>query len=165
MSKLESFIRRMTAQRDCLNHTVELIKDLPGIVFELGLGNGRSYNHLCQILPEREIYVFDRRIASFPSCTPPEDHLFIGEVTHTLLKAAKVFGKKVAMVHVDLGTSDTVSSKQMMSKICPLLEPLVLPGAVIVSDTEFHGPVWEKIPGPMGIKKDRYFLYQTSSGL
>ncbi|THB80359.1 MAG: hypothetical protein D3926_07445, partial [Desulfobacteraceae bacterium] len=30
MSKLDSFIRRMTAQRNCLNHAAQLVKDHPG---------------------------------------------------------------------------------------------------------------------------------------
>ncbi len=76
MSKLDSFIRRMTAQRDCLNHAASLITHVPGTVFELGLGNGRTYDHLRQLFPDRDVYVFDRVIADFTSCMPPENRLF-----------------------------------------------------------------------------------------
>jgi len=89
MSKLDSFIRRMTAQRNCLNHAASLITHVPGTVFELGLGNGRTYDHLRQLFPDRDVYVFDRMIADFTSCMPPENRLFLGEISDTLLKSFK----------------------------------------------------------------------------
>ena len=161
MSKLESFIRRMTAQRDYLNHAAELIKDIPGVVFELGLGNGRTYDHLCQILPNRDIYVFDRRVASFPSCTPPPDHMFVGEILHTLKKAEKSFVQKVALVHIDLGTSDPSKKNYMdlIDSISDSLESVLLPGAVVVSNIRFNGECFHAIPETSGVKEGRYFLY------
>lgn len=151
----------MTAQRDCLNYAAELIKDIPGIVFEFGLGNGRSYDHLREKLPDHEIYVFDRRMAAFPSCTPPEDNIFIGEITLTLARAAKLFGKKVALLHNDFGTSDHAEYRKLIDVISPLLEPVMLPGALIVSNIRFHIDTWEKLPEPSGVKPDRYFIYRT----
>lgn len=161
MSKLESFIRRMTAQRDCLNYAAKLIKDLPGVVFELGLGNGRTYDHLCQILPNRDIYVFDRRVASFPSCTPPPDHMFVGEILHTLKKAEKLFVKKVALVHIDLGTSDPLKDKynNLIDSIGDSLESILLPGAVVVSNTRLNAEYVHAIPETSAVNKGRYFLY------
>lgn len=155
----------MTAQRDCLNYAAGLIRHIPGIVFEFGLGNGRSYDHLREILPTREIYVFDRRVASFPSCTPPEDHMFIGEIAHTLTNASKLFGKKVALLHNDFGTSDREKYQELIHTISPLLGPIMLPGALIVSNIPFYIDSWEKIPEPSGVKPGRYFLYRTDSGL
>ena len=58
MSRLDSFIRRLEAQRACLEYAAGQIRDLPGPVLELGLGNGRTYDHLRELLPEREIFVF-----------------------------------------------------------------------------------------------------------
>ncbi len=60
MSRLDSFIRRLKAQRACLGLAAELIRDVPGPLLELGLGNGRTYDHLREIMPGREIYVFER---------------------------------------------------------------------------------------------------------
>lgn len=161
MSKLESFIRRMTAQRDCLNHSSKLIKDLPGLIFELGLGNGRTYDHLRRLFPDREIYVFDRRVASFESCTPPMDHMFVGEAVDTLTKALELFGKNVAMIHNDLGTSSAEDNEALINEIKPLLESLMLPGGIIASNIEFHTDRWKKIPEPPGVKPGRYFLYKA----
>ncbi|MCF6247084.1 MAG: class I SAM-dependent methyltransferase [Desulfobacula sp.] len=161
MSKLESFIRRMTAQRDCLNHAAQLIKNLPGIIFEFGLGNGRTYDHLRQIMPDRDIYVFDRKIACFPSCTPAKDHMFVGEIIHNLPKAAKLFGKKVALIHFDLGTSDATDLKKTTNEIASLLNSMMLSGAIVISNSEVHVPGWIKISEPPGVKQGRYFLYQV----
>ncbi len=66
MSRLDSFIRRLEAQRACLAVAAEMIGDLEGPVFELGLGNGRTYDHLRELLPGREIFVCERHLAPHP---------------------------------------------------------------------------------------------------
>jgi hypothetical protein len=70
VSRLDSFIRRMQAQRDCLNVAAALIADVPGAVFDLGLGNGRTFDYLREILPDREIFVFDRVVNANPKSRP-----------------------------------------------------------------------------------------------
>ena len=81
MSRLDSFIRRMLAQRACLNWAAEAVADIAGPVLELGLGNGRTYDHLRELMPEREIYVFERAIGSFDRAhdmsLPPEKFLIL----------------------------------------------------------------------------------------
>ena len=72
MSRLDSFIARMQAQRDCLNSLKPLIDALPGPILEVGLGNGRTYDHLRQLFPGRDIYVFERKVAAHPECIPPD---------------------------------------------------------------------------------------------
>ena len=54
MSRLDSFIRRLEAQRACLNRAADTIRGIDGIVLELGLGNGRTYDHLRALFPDRE---------------------------------------------------------------------------------------------------------------
>ncbi len=76
MSRLDSFIRRALAQRDCLGDAARLIDGLPGPVIELGLGNGRTYGHLRTLLPAREIFVFDRQVMAHPDCVPDARHFF-----------------------------------------------------------------------------------------
>jgi hypothetical protein len=80
VSRLDSAIRRLEAQRACLDHAVALIADLDGIVLELGLGNGRTFDHLRERLPGREVYVFERHVAAHPACVPACDHLILGDV-------------------------------------------------------------------------------------
>ena len=51
MSRLDSFRRRLTAQIDGLNWAADNLPDM-GDVLELGLGNGRTYDHLREHLPD-----------------------------------------------------------------------------------------------------------------
>ena len=71
MSRLESTIRRLSAQRDILDEICARLAGMNGPVVELGLGNGRTYDHLRQRLPERRIIAFDRALAAHRSSTPP----------------------------------------------------------------------------------------------
>ena len=59
MSRLDSFIRRLEAQRRCLNHAASAVRAVPGTVLELGLGNGRTFDHLRHLLPGRALFVSD----------------------------------------------------------------------------------------------------------
>jgi len=161
MSKLDSFIRRMTAQRNCLNHAASLITHVPGTVFELGLGNGRTYDHLRQLFPDRDVYVFDRVIADFTSCMPPENRLFLGEISDTLLRAEKIFQKTIALVHYDLGLYRDKAISKRAATVARLLIPLVTAGGVIVSNHKMSVENWVQLPEPPGVKQDRYFLYRA----
>ena len=61
MSRLERFILRLKAQRNCLDAAAAWLAGLDGPMLELGLGNGRTYDHLRERFPDREIFVFERR--------------------------------------------------------------------------------------------------------
>src|SRR3970282_2004657 len=84
VSRLDSFIRRLKAQRACIDAAVEMIAALEAPVFELGLGNGRTYDHLRDRLEGREIFVFERCLAAHPACIPDAAHLFLGDIHDTL---------------------------------------------------------------------------------
>src|SRR5579884_48990 len=101
MSRLDSFIRRLEAQRACLEAAARLIDGIDGAVLELGLGNGRTYDHLRQLFPGRDIYVCDRRVAAHPDCIPPADRLLLGDMRETLPAAAARLGGRVALAHLD----------------------------------------------------------------
>ena len=90
MSRLDSAIRRLQAQRICLNWAVDQIDGEEGIILELGLGNGRSYDHLRKALPGRRIYVFDRNISPHPDCIPPDEDMYLGEMDEMLKAAARI---------------------------------------------------------------------------
>jgi len=158
MSRLDSFIRRLEAQRACLDHAAQLISDLPGTVLEFGLGNGRTYDHLRGLLRGRDIYVFDRRIAAHPDCIPPADHLFVGDFLETLPRAAAQLGAHAALANLDVGTGDEAASQVLACAMTPLLLRLLKPGAIIISDQPISDPALEVMPLPAGIKPGRYFL-------
>ena len=81
MSRLESFIRRLTAQRDILDMICSDMKLGDGPVVELGLGNGRTYDHLRERLPGRRIIAFDRVNAANLKSLPPEGDLILDNRT------------------------------------------------------------------------------------
>src|SRR5690349_25041692 len=115
MSRLDSFIRRLEAQRACLNRAAELIRDLDGIVLELGLGNGRTYDHLRELMPERDIYVCERRVAAHPDCVPPPERLILGDMRETLPAARTRLGGRVALAHLDAGTGDASANSILVA--------------------------------------------------
>ena len=158
MSRLDSFIRRLEAQRACLDHAARLIANLPGNVLELGLGNGRTYDHLRSRLHDRDIYVFDRRVAAHPDCVPPADRLFLGDFLETLPRAAAQLGTGSALAHLDVGSGDVSASQALARSLTPLVLRLLKPGAILISDQPIDDPALEPTPLPGGIEQGRYFL-------
>ena len=164
MSRLDSFIRRMTAQRTCLDWAAETIRGLPGPVLELGLGNGRTYDHLRERMPDRDIYVFDRRLKPHPDCVPPQDRFFLGEVTETLPAARARLGATAALVHTDLGTGDAAANAELARIVGPLIAAVLRPGGIVVANHELAVAGWSPLPEPAGVKPGRYYLYRSADG-
>ncbi len=150
----------MQAQRDCLNAAAAMIADVPGVVFDLGLGNGRTFDHLREILPGREIFVFDRVVNANPKSTPDADHMIVGEAIDNLRAAADRFTGHVALVHSDLGTG-TAEDAPLTAALIPLLRPLLAPGAVLVANNPFPDAGWDALPLPGGVPAERYFMYRV----
>jgi hypothetical protein len=161
LSRLDSFIRRLEAQRLCLGTAVAATAGIPGVVLELGLGNGRTFDHLREICPGREIYVFDRQVAAHPDCIPAPERLFLGDFGDTLTRALAQLGRgAAAFVHVDLGSGDAAASAALAAAIAPQVAALMAPGAMLVSDQEMPNAGLAAMPLPPGIKPGRYFLAQ-----
>lgn len=157
MSRLDSFIRRMVAQRDILNH-IAAAADLPaGGVMELGLGNGRTYSHLCAIFPGRRIVAFDRALGAHPASVPPEGDLVLGEIAQT---AAGFAGAGAALVHADIGTSDEQVDAETLTWLPGHVAAMLAPGGVAVSGLPLDHPGLAPLPLPEGITAGRYFLYR-----
>lgn len=162
MSRLDSVIRRLKAQRACIDWAAAEISDVPGPVLELGLGNGRTYDHLRERLPDREIFVFEREINAHPDCVPDENHLFIGDIRETLQTAFRKLGRTAALVHNDIGTGDEARNARLASRIGPLLADLVRSGGIILSDQPLPASEgWEEIAAPPGVPAQRYYLYRV----
>ncbi|MDP1753528.1 MAG: class I SAM-dependent methyltransferase [Reyranella sp.] len=162
MSRLDSFIARMRAQRDCLNFLKPAIDALPGSILEVGLGNGRTYDHLRDLFPRRDIYVFERQVAAHPDCIPPDDRLFLGEAREALPRAARQLGATAALIHTDLGTGDHAANMAMGAWLGPGLDALVGPGGYVLANQALEVPRWRRLPEPPGVPAGRYFLYRAS---
>ncbi|MCP5373262.1 MAG: hypothetical protein H6907_16160 [Hyphomicrobiales bacterium] len=160
MSRLDSFIRRVTAQRDCLNHVAGLVAAVPGPVLELGLGNGRTFDHLREIMPGREIFVFDRQVAAHPDCIPDDRHMVLGDIAETLPGGLARIGAPAALAHTDIGTGDEAANARIAAFLAAALPPLMAPGSVIVSDQKMAPAGWTALPLPDGVPAGRYFIYR-----
>ncbi len=160
MSRLDIFINRMVSQRACLDHAAAITRNLPGPVFELGLGNGRTYHHMCEIMPEREIYVFERAIASHPDSTPPDDKVILGDVFETLPAALMRFGATAGLIHADLGGHDAEKNDIFARRVSPLVEPLLEKGALMVSSDRMYFEGLREIDLPPDAVPGRCFIYQ-----
>ena len=161
MSRLDSFIARMEAQRDCLNFLKERVDRLAGPLLEVGLGNGRSYDHLRTLFPARDIFVFERRVAAHPDCVPPDDRLFLGEVRDSIPRAVTRLGATAALIHTDLGTGDHAANVAMGRWLGPALDLLVASGGYVLANQALDVARWQRLPEPPGVPKDRYFLYRV----
>jgi hypothetical protein len=163
MSRLDSFIRRVTAQRHCLDAAAALIAVLPGVVLELGLGNGRTYDHLRERLPGREIFVFDRQIDAHPDCVPDAAHLFLGDIEKQLPAAAARLGRSAALIHSDIGTGDRVRNARLAAALAPLLATMLKPRGIVVADQAMSNPGWDALALPDSVAAGRYFMYRSGA--
>lgn len=160
MSRLDSFIRRLQAQRACLDAAVQAIEQVPGLVVELGLGNGRTYDHLRKRMPERRVVVFERDPQPHPDCWPDEEDLIIGDLDDTLPEATQRWRGAVALAHSDIGTGDPVRNRRVAAALGELLPPLLVGGGIVVSDQVLTDRSLEPMPPPAGVATDRYFIYR-----
>ena len=163
MSRLDSFIRRLEAQRACLNLAADLVRELDGEILELGLGNGRTYHHLRQLFPDRKIYVCERRLAAHPDCVPPAGYLLLGDMRDTLRTARQLLGGQIALAHLDPGTGDLAESRALAVELTRLIVPLLRCGAVLVSEPALASDQLSPLEPPDNVAPERYNIYRRIS--
>ncbi|PZR00680.1 MAG: hypothetical protein DI533_09110 [Cereibacter sphaeroides] len=157
MSRLDSHIRRLTAQRDILNLIAPEIAARPGPIIELGLGNGRTYDHLRELFPDRRIIAFDREVNCHFASLPPENQLVLGEIANT---TASLADGSAALVHADIGTGDPDRDAITVTWLPALVARLLRPDGIAASGLPLDHPRLTPLPLPEGVKADRYFLYR-----
>ena len=160
MSRLDSFIRRLKAQRACIDAAVQAISSKPGLVLEVGLGNGRTYHHLLENLSGRRIVVFERDPQPHPDCWPPSENLMVGDLGETLPAAARNWPGGAALIHSDIGTGDAERNRRVAAMLSKLFPPLLMPNGIVVSDQELTADTLELLPLPSGVGSGRYFIYR-----
>lgn len=161
-SRLDLFVDRMVSQRACLDYAARAVADQDGPVFELGLGNGRTYHHMRHIMPTRDIFVFERAIASHPDSTPPDDHVFLGDVFDTLPEARARFGDSAVLIHADLGGHNAQKNDLFARKVSPVIEPLLAVGGLMVSSDRMYFDTLEEQPLPEAAVPGRCFIYRRA---
>ena len=163
MSRLDSFIRRLEAQRVCLELAADLVADLDGDVLELGLGNGRTYDHLRKLFPHRKIYVCERTVAAHPDCVPPSQLLLLGDMRETLPAVRARLADRVVLAHLDAGNGEIAESQALADHLTPLIVPLLRLNGVLVSEPAVTVAQLSALPLPGGIEPGRYNLYRRIS--
>lgn len=159
-SRLDLFIDRMVSQRACLDFAIAETAVLAGPAFELGLGNGRTYHHMRQYIRDRDIYVFERAVASHPDSRPPEDLTILGDVRETLPAALARFGATASLIHADLGGHNRKKNDEFARLVSPLIEPLLAPGGLMVSSDRMYFDTLTEMPLPAGAVEGRCFIYR-----
>ncbi|MGA7263231.1 MAG: class I SAM-dependent methyltransferase [Stellaceae bacterium] len=163
MSRLDSFIRRLEAQRACLESAADLVAGLDGEVLELGLGNGRTYDHLRKLFPHRKIYVCERIVAAHPDCVPPSRFLLLGDMRETLPAVRARLAGRVVLAHLDAGNGEIAASEALADHLTPLIVPLLRLNGVLVSEPAVNADQLSALPLPGGIEPGRYNLYRRIS--
>ena len=163
MSRLDSFIRRLEAQRRMLDWAASEIAAHPGLVLELGLGNGRTYDHLREILPEREIHVFERDVSPNPASLPPADRLVEGDMAVTLPAFAASHGRSAALIHADVTTGVPERDRVLFAWLPANIVALAAPGALVLSGWDLAHPSLRAITLPEGVPPGRYFAYRREA--
>lgn len=159
-SRLEQVIDRMVSQRACLDYAARATRGMAGPILELGLGNGRTYDHLREAAPEREIYAFDRKRVSHPESTPPEDRFFLGDVRETLPLALERLGPSASLIHVDLRGSSAESDEAFLRLVSSLVERLIAPSGFVVTSEPMGFDGLEELDLPAEATAGEFFIYR-----
>jgi len=163
-SRLARMIARLEAQRACLALAEEAIRDVAGPVLEIGLGKGRTYDHLRRLLPEREIFAFDRDIHAPADCVPDAEHMILGDFRDTLPAAiARIGHRRAALVHADIGSKDPARDAALATAIAPAIAALLRPGGIVLCDRDLGRPAgWVALDPPAAVDRWPYFLYRAA---
>lgn len=161
--ELSSMIARLQTQRACIDFAALEIRDLPGPVLEVGLGKARTYGRLRRMFPERAIFAFDREIKCRPELCPDSGHVYLGDFLDTLPDAARRLGRVAALAHVDVGTHDEARNAALAESLAPLLNALVSPGGLVLSDRAMAHSTWSSRMLPRDAKGWPYFIYQVQA--
>lgn len=162
-TRLDVFIDRMVSQRACIDFAIAETEALEGPVFELGLGNGRTFHHLRERIMGRDVYVFDRAVGAHPDSIPDPKLTILGDVRETLPQALERFGATASLIHADLGGHSLEKNDAFAREISPLVAPLLALGGIMVSSDRMYFDGLEELPLPASAVKGRCFVYRRET--
>jgi hypothetical protein len=151
-------IRRLMAQRACIERAADIAAPLPGPALLLGFGDGSAFEHLREVLRRRrEIIIFDQLSGA---AGPIEGAERVGgDPRETLPLNWERLKRSVALAHFNFPVTD---QPRLAAELAPMLAPVLRPGAVIVSEKPLELPGWEALPPPDGVREGRHHLYRAS---
>jgi hypothetical protein len=160
ISRLEKTLFRLQAQHACLAMLFAAIKDTPGVVAELGLGHGRTFDHLRRHLPTHPIYAFDRANDAYKDCQPEPAFLVLGDIFDTLPEFARRFPHGVILANSDIGSFERDRNTASAAAMSRALPPAIAPGGYVMSDLPLDLLGFTPLPLPAGAPPEAYYLYQ-----
>jgi len=161
VTRLDSVIERLHAQRAWLDWAVRAIAGIDGPVLEIGLGNGRSYDHLrARLAGARRILAFDLALAAHPACVPPADCLILGDMRDTLPSLAARGVPPAALAHADIGSGEAEETAARAHWLAAHLPPLLRAQGIVLSDQPLDAPEFVALDPPPGAARARYHAYR-----
>lgn len=131
----------------------------PGIVVELGLGNGRTYDHLRVRMPERRIVVLDREMKANPARRPAASDFIGGEIDVTWRALAEQVPSGAALIHADLGDGTDAYDHKLEAWLGEACAALAAPSAIIISSTRIAHRAIEPLAPPFQPVHGHYRVY------
>ena len=161
-SRLERMLARLTAQKAWLDMAAGAVRDLPGPVLEVGLGKGRTFDHLRHLMPGRRILCLDMDLHAPAAARPPADDLLLGDFRETLPALRDRLGADLAaLAHADFGSEDRAHDAAQADWLGGLLRPLVRTGGLIVADRPLRLEGCAPLPPPADLRWP-YFGWRVS---
>ena len=161
MSRLDRTINRLMAQRALIAHAADLIGDKQGTIFDLGLGNGRTYDHLRETFPDHTIFAFDRAINAHPSSIPPAEQMIVGEIRDTLRYCGPRVGGKPILIHIDIDIGDPTMKLVTDEWLSPAIVEWTPAGGIVIADRELNlPPEFEELDRPADAPPSKHHLYR-----
>lgn len=158
MSRLDNFILRMQAQRDVLNHIADNgWVPVDGLILELGLGNGRTYDHLREKFTTQRILVFDRSAHTHPASMPSEEDIVLGEISETI---KRFVGTGAALAHVDIGTIYADIDASTLTWLPHSIVAVLARGGIVAGGLPLKHHMLQPLSLPRGVNHGHCYLYR-----
>lgn len=163
-TRLERFIARVVGQKTCIDAAAGFAAQYDGDIWEVGLGNGRTYDHLRDRFAGHDVIVFDRQVKAHPDCIPPDDMMRLGDFRETIPAELARSAGTVAVIHADIGNGSVTESRALGRWLTPLFVQALAPGGCLVGDQPMEDAALEPIAladiGAGDLPADTYFLYR-----
>ena len=136
-------IARLQTQKHYIEHAARALAGIEGMVLEIGLGKGRTFDHLRRQFPERAIVAFDRDVYALPHCVPDRRRLVLGEFQDTLPAWLSQNRTPIALVHADIGSRDPSLDAHLARWLCERLRGQIRSGGWLLCDRPMPVPDME----------------------
>ncbi len=159
MSKLDSFIRRLSAQLQCLSWASCQVDGIEGDILDLGLGNGRTYDHLRLLFRGRRCLAAEvDKVCINQHPEIPRQNIILGDIRETLSQFAAC---SFAVIHCDIGDWEAGVEKKIILEVGSILANLLMPQGVLLSSIPISDDTLTEGVGVCHFK-NRYFTYNKT---